>query len=1773
MNRSNLLRSVQDVEQSLHQRVFQSGMNPIFARASFTGIYEGADDAIGRQAYLGATLAQSEIHGLSVESVGGKLRKYGSGEIEAGFSRFLKASAGDTFTVAWDAELFAGMTRKATAGMPGVQPLAPVVSAKRLLNRFFGDVRSMADSSSAEDIERFVRSADPDKIATGSSMDYLTRARRAVLEEQYEKLSSIAGEAIGPINYGAELSPTQTAKMVYYASAMRAVEAEAGAPLGLDFFKQTLAQHGVPNISGTSTGMFSATDPYALAPAISRGQYAAYATSQGNVPGSMTFDDFFKRVELVAGTEYRQEFENVATKLYKQSGGKLALRMDEAGGVYMGAVGGDLSTFKPVPIGFSGKMGRPGASRAGMTSGMYLFGGKLQYARPIIGKEGVQSAAIAGLKAFYEGTQQILGTTPQNFVTALQAGYKHIKRANLVDGGVSGSTLGEVSSSLISHGQRSLYTSLYEQMTFRTGGNILEAVDIALGEVFKGVASGGISSMQGYNQAVRTALEQLPEHVKDSVTGKLLAVSRTAWPTLKHDIRVGNILPSQLLESDMFLPGELLTERAQSKGMYQVRGIKEIVRPEVIQRMARSNRRIGIGRASAIGMTLGDYRITKAMRKAYATGSVWSAAQGTGAMAPMTHALNVTAVVPGMTKHGDLRRFGDAGALLTPRGVTGLGYDMFATKQIKAHLNVDETVSHLRLLAGKYAGTTPWKDYIERVRSQGVRPGFMSAGQGLNIDFESARKGGIKVSPGTTHFLGMQLGDYNSERVFSFGRKANRTHMSGLLGGTSRVTATTGMSSTWAMEQYGDLAKVAHMITGKETFSTVDNFRVAFQHRTGLLATAKGADRLEDFMAGYRKAGGKGLIMRDGQLVATGAMERHNFLNASGRALIGMGFSPQEIAGHASAMVRLLGRIGGELGNMPESVARKSRIFLSTWSERAGAAEDIVAQDRAFGIRLQTLNQMAQSTDSKNPIYKLMKTTFEHETGVKISDVDTSPAGFIVKDSLPDAIKAPFMPLVDNSGLNSWAATRGMRVVGAEEVGKLFGSEISQHALKDGMLYEDVMNSKLMAPGRKGFYLNLGADQALAPVNAKGDTIRTSHVYIPGADELKRGVKGAPGELLKLGEESMEAAVFRLVSAAGAGKSGDIREAAMSLLQKQFSIGQKDGFLAKHGLYARAEVAAKGRILPHIGGAKESIASKVVNERGVRRVASDVYEVGMSTSTMKQMFTSASGIFDKQGYGLAVKAMEERGFIYGSLMPTPTHGAGHVNLVKFVLDKGQANNGQLGFRMSDFLASIMERDFDKDQIDAMLFSGKHWKTVTDSEYGSAEAAQDALDEAFKKQRLNHTRQMLSYEAGKAEWNGLFEGQGMINLSTQEGMEQFYKRAGALLGFGNLPPIPWIPYYSNLAFTGKLVAKESAENIAMSLVKEAGTGLAKDISATDVSAFRNAMAMRGMDANRVWGEAVLAYQSVAQSAIAKGGKFADDLVQYLGVQPEVEAAVRSGSMTMEQAISRQTAAAQEFFTKLLGDENLGKLRVHSAAYEGLSNQETARLAGEFLGRSTGVYAYAKGMHMQEGRSFRDVIKYGTSHPAYEGGYSLRDTIKLLTGFDIGQRIQRAGKSIVPTAQEGAEAMNASALSQGLKFLGEHWRGVGVGLGALFAAKGLYSAFGAGDMDAPAARMPTMGPAPLPPEPMTQRPEPGPNIPNHQYTAKLSPVNGMSSFRGGSDTRSAVNIKEMQVAVNAGAYGSNFTHARVHDSRSYSSNWELHDTAARYDRSDFLHEYMA
>ena len=1768
-DKSNMLKNLHQVQESLHTQVFNRGMNEssavMFPHISFGGLRKGEGEAL-----LVSSFAEASIKSMKVttrafsggQSSMNRKPSASAAEFASDIAGFKRGSGAADMIVAWDKEMFQGMVRKGMSSWKRVSALMPVVEARTFLNHYFPDVSSSTHTSQ-QGVEDFVsKGIAAGNVKPGSSLDYLARARQMMVDAGQKAL----GDALPASQVPAAFIGEQISELVFTAAQLKAHETGT-----MKSFKQLLANQGVSGLSETYTGVFSFVDEHAIGSAIKSKtkSWAMYASSDAiGAPyeAAASFDSLFKRIEGIAGKRYRGVFQGIIEELHQRSGGSIAVAMDELGGVYIGAHGGDFNTFRPLPIG--NVESGIGVSQHGMPSGVYKMGGKLKSARgvrmPSIGNSvsTVESPVILALEAFKAGALRHAGLTSENVSGAIHSGFKYMRKTSLIDVGEEAGAfkLSALSESVSTQGRTALYGALYDQYTVRSYQNELSAAKSALDEVFKQTRLNKIHTQKSFEEGVRMSLQNMPAELREEASAHAINMARNAWPAIKQELAVGNVLPMEAL-AEMFYPNELLSKISQTKGRHAGRGIQErVMSPGQFNAIKALHQKYGLhGRIRSVGSTRGEHAIQQALSAAYGSDSMMAHTLGFKAGGEVvTQGIAITTILPG----GKVR-FGDAGILMTELGQNAFARGSSVTKQIEMFADVNETVAMLEDIAGKHVEHSGWQDLIAKVRNQGVRPGRIELGHGLPIDKGVRDKYGLTA--GTTHFTGVSLSDWDEKKVFTFSRQKPKKFTAGLVGGSVRATAAVGSKAEFARNTYGDLASFSHFITGADTVGSLDPLRRTFQHRTGILATLPGGVEANapKFLELYEKFGGKGVSFEDNTLILEPGANVKNFLKASSKALgaDGLGVDRGVVRGSMEDIARHMGR-SSYMGTLSADERKYGRTMFLNWAQRAKEESDILAGEHPLSTRIKTLNQIAQSAGQNSPQYQFLKATLEGATGLEVSSTDLSPGGFINKKSIPNAIKNPFAPLVHNEGFNEWAANKKLKVMTAADASRQYGSNIGMRAIKNGMAYNELMSLDLLDPERPGFFIDLG-DAKFNQKFGQYKEATISHSYIPSGEDLRRGIKGTGNRPVALGKESVERATFNLLSSLQSGKVDKIREKASALLTAQSRLGGRDGLLNKQ-LTGYGEVAATGRMVPQF---KDS--GKLTG-----KITKAEFNVDMSLDTMREMFKG-----DKEGFEAAIEKMGGMDAIKagkgkrmaGLLMPTPTHGFGHLNIVKFGIDNSLSGDS-VGFRVSDYVANTMWRDFDKDTIQAALFAGKRNMSAMVKKYGSMQAFEAAIEEEMSKQLLRHQRMYESYSHAAQQWSGLFSAQDPADWATKKGGEEALKRATSLLSFGSAPPIPWIAWEGEYALMSKLASSMDSARVADALMKENTSKVGKIITESIVDGMRNMLAMPGMSADKVWAESYNMFHTVAQSAIQKGGAFLDSLTETIDSREDARKLFASGQLDQAGVIEHQTQAYKKFFSKIAGDgEDLGKLALYSDNYVGLSKEEVIERAAGYVGRTSATNIVYRHQHLNDGADFGNSMWKSLSGE-YDDGVS---ALEFLFGPDVKNGLKTSSQDAIAAANNAIQAAEEPAmksLGAGMEFLNKHWKGALAIGGVLMGGRALYGALGGGEMSGPPVRMARQMPAPLPPEPMVGRNQSGPNISSAPYEARFSRPNGHLSMQSYSRRANAVNINEFTPPMNPGSMGTSISRVNVRDSRKYTSQWSMQDAFAQSQRSDFIHEYQ-
>ncbi|RMG69782.1 MAG: hypothetical protein D6710_08325 [Nitrospirae bacterium] len=1751
---SNLLKKAIELEKrSLFKKVFSEaisseGLSRVKVRyvglSHTKGIEKPAEEGFLRDSWLASSLNRKKILGVSLKqeifSAEGELfqrpRTLYRGKLA---EKALQSLAGTprgslALNIMWDTRLTEPLIT--TRSLP-TEKLPISISAKGLLKRFFPDIKLQALRQ--EDVLKAAMEA-AEKGASGSAEH---------LGEAYKLLGSPKDISAVP-------------ELILHAAFLKAQKSPEGSAYGLRAFKQMLSDAGVPGLSGVERTIFSTTDPYGLARIVgikpSTKNYSAYLSgSHGDT------NAFLDVVEEVAGRRYRLKLGGLIERTMQNTKGRIAFAMKE-GALFVGQHG-VLKSFVPLPV----QLSEPGlgVSKAGLQSGIVNFGGRLASAKPIRRGEKITSFSEEALELFEKGLQQLEGYSPKNLPVAIRAAYQYMRHQPIP--GIE-KTYQELTSAVISRGEFSLFRPLYEQATSVVGGEPYAAFFNALDELQRKVARGEIKSSdrQALVLATEAAINQLPDWVdKSSISAVKLVSSGKA-----------QALPERLM-SHFFIPGALMTERAQRKGLYAAAGTLPVWRTEELRAIQSSLERLGLaGVTRTVGIAPARRAAEKILTQVFRSESVFGKAFGVrgGFRAVSLATPSVVAVLD--TKLGDTL-FGDAAAILTQEGQRYISGRLQPALQKELDVSPSELLSTLRGLAGKHANEPGWQKLLQQVEAREITEAPVINVEGLPIER------GSKFAPrGANKFMGIKLNRANPSRVqFYFGRQYKTDVIEGLLAEQSRVTASVPFGGQRMLEsQFGALSRLSHFMTTPGTIEAAGAINVAFHHRTGLLSTKAVIERfgsreaaVREFHKEFIKAGGTGLKLVDKgtRLTTTARFEPEKFLTASEKALRKLGFTPAQIEGYAFAqgrhnlgMIALLG--GGdyettEAMRKVKGLRENARLLILPFAQREGATEEILKQEKAFRIRLENLNLLAQTDAYQSPYLKMMKAEMEAQTGIRLSQ----EAGVLAPHQMVRSwgkkkageirnIIAPFVPSVGN--IRQYASKKGIDILSVEEAAERFGKDLTMGAVKEGMPYEAFRETALMKQGRKGFYIDLGAEFAVpAGITREGKRAiaHTRYVYVPRSSDIM--VPGAEGAPVTVFEGSLTQRTIKLIEALK-GRPDERVRAVREYFEKVTGLSGKAGVLDE-ALTARMASSAKGRIVSGFSSIYKAAADVAGGP-----IPESVFTVGVSKEMLAHMFTDPkTGKLDKKGLRRVLKKLEKPGgYVYGALIPRPTHEIGQMMEAKIVLHRGLKGEA---VAMHDFLAYAMERDFDKDTIDVMLSVGRRNSRIRNILGISNKDLQDSFERQRKALQKLYEDYVKKQEDNVSAFSNLFKLY-QDKAGAEVGTKAYFKNISAFLAFGKVPSLPFTHHYPTLALTGALVSPFSEEKIADELTRLSKNVLKNQgFTKEEIKLYREALGITGETLNLapedVWLEAGKLQKNVFQSPITKGSEYLESLIgDYMATRSEVTELVKSGG-TLEEAIELAEQKARTFF-----EEIRPKLKTSSLVVS--AGVDPVEFAAKVMGRVQGVSSYIFATKYKPGLSTPNVMRGAL------GGKEHYDSISRMAELFFDEADVPVTHSAVDAVTEATEklAQGGSEVVKEAKAFGlKNWRAIAAIGGGFLALRGLMNIFGREDLEPPPMWLP---PVPLPAEPDVSRPDPGPvvalpeqkaylaqprnNYSNASYTANVDQYTGGSSQFNGN--------------ITAGFVGS-YDRVEVRDSRAYASSYELQARARQYEDSDYIHPYMS
>jgi hypothetical protein len=546
--------------------IFEQGQKPSSHFLSISATdplkeYTETLDRVGREKLRGVFAGRATILGADVSS---PLKGYSGKITESALSQgFLpaaavnQASAPKNILFAWDKPLtqeFLGRLAPSKAG----ETVAPIVPIRQVFAKFFGDVPFEGQRT---------------------------------LEGAFAGLQK-AG--VIPGNLG-DLNKAQKLEAIYGAALQRT----SGDKMALGWFKQFLADAGVPGISGSTRSFWSGTDPLGinrLAPGIKNTTKGSLYFSGGL--GSRA--DFLGGVRKFYGAGYEELLRDFMGDMFARTGGRdkssLAFTMTQHGGIYMGRHGIGES-FVPLMAERIGEARLPRAGDKGLPFGFQTFGDKLRASRQMdLGRGG---GPITQTERAFELIGETLELSDRS---SLKLGPGQVIAA-VRQAGTAQGELGDLARPIISRGRTSLHAGFYDiGSTYRKGGafpnyaRAIEAMNIAVSR----------SNLQPdyWDKVI------MPNLTKDLVELEKAGLIDSA-ATVKGSLMLGKegefgVVPSKLAR-EFFLPGQTMTVKALGKGLYAKRGVQEIREVSRIRHLASSRRLLGMEPLPySIGTTTGD---------------------------------------------------------------------------------------------------------------------------------------------------------------------------------------------------------------------------------------------------------------------------------------------------------------------------------------------------------------------------------------------------------------------------------------------------------------------------------------------------------------------------------------------------------------------------------------------------------------------------------------------------------------------------------------------------------------------------------------------------------------------------------------------------------------------------------------------------------------------------------------------------------------------------------------------------------------------------------------------------------------------------------------------------------------------------------------------------------------------------------------------------------------------------------------------------------------
>jgi hypothetical protein len=639
---------------------------------------------------------------------------------------------------------------------------------------------------------------------------------------------------------------------------------------------------------------------------------------------------------------------------------------------------------------------------------------------------------------------------------------------------------------------------------------------------------------------------------------------------------------------------------------------------------------------------------------------------------------------------------------------------------------------------------------------------------------------------------------------------------------------------------------------------------------------------------------------------------------------------------------------------------------------------------------------------------------------------------------------------------------------------------------------------------------------------------------------------------------------------------GDLLHSIVGLLQGDTTLGDSDqyvrnifrtyagwkgpeGFLQKRLSTEYIPGAARARIV------QRQATSARQFMMGSSDVIDDVFTIGMGSTDVRQMISNISAQ-DKDLYEQLTKQLNKNNYIYGAIRPTPTHGAGHYNVVKIAIDDALNTmpGGKRHVAMHPWLAQYINRDLDKDVIDVMTL-------------GKTPAGVTKPADILRRQYKLASSQVDAWQDAMRQLDESIATPGALNAS---------EAAFRYFMFGNAPPLSFAASYPVEAFGSAITSKATQEEISNMINSVAKGRLEKSMDPQKVELYNKAMGGRA-----AFGRVMSFQRNLHQMVITKGtdiGTVADELLGISGrIAEDIQGKGQLTPAMIEAAVEQATTGARNVLMEATatasGRRDISRLKI-DAPYRGTSD-EILEAVSRDIGRVYGVSAAAMAHHFKPGKSMPNLLREGLSQVSsglmgifnmlFGTGDLETERVNVAEDIDIfaapgekqGAQVSAAAANV--TVQEAGSEVGTSARS----WIKKNWRLAAGAAAALVALRAIGQ--GTASMPEPARpEAPTYPNAPLPQSPMVGvQEESAPQF--APPTATIMPGSSYSNYSQGSITTNSVNIPDVldTVALNVGAVNGSHSTININDHRRYTSNWEMHNMSDRLEDSDFIHPYMS